>query len=472
MQHNNNSRRRVGDHAIVLGASLAGLATAAALAERFDRVTVIERDALPETVQLRRGVPQGRHAHLLLSGGLRALAALLPGFEKDLQARGGHVIPSDELRFYLGGGRLDVRTADMAVCGATRPFLEHVVRERVRSLDGVEFRDGCPVDGLATNENATRVTGVRIRTGDLPDVVAGDLVVDTTGRGSRSPHWLTELGYPEVAVERMNVSVRYTTRLFRRDPEDLDGCRHVVVAPGPGGRRGGLIIAVEDDRWLITLVGTEGERAPKDLPGFIDYAASLPLPELAEVASRAEPIGDAATGTFSSYLRHRYDKLSKLPAGFAVLGDAVCSLNPAYGQGMSVACLEAQTLGEVLDRYGLDRIGPRVLRRTKAVVDGAWSLSTGSDLADPAVEGPRPLSWRLISAYLNRVMPVAYHDPAVAHALFSVNALIDPPPRLMRPAIAARALTRRRNRLPSPATTTTMPTSPQGAPTNIRGVAP
>lgn len=442
MQHNKR-RHRAGDHAIVLGASLAGLATAAALTERFERVTVIERDTLPNAVQQRRGVPQGRHAHLLLPGGLRALTTLLPNFAVDLQEQGGHIIPANELRFYLGGGRLALRSDDMAICGATRPFLESIVRERVRALAGVEFRDGSKIDGLTTNADGTRVTGVRLSTGG-PDVLKGQLVIDTTGRGSRSPRWLAGLGYPEVAVERMDVAVRYTTRLFRRDPADLGGCRHVVIAAEPGGRRGGLILAVEDDRWLITMVGMQGERAPTDLPGFLDYAASLPQGELEEVASRAEPVGDAATGTFGSYLRHRYDRLRDLPAGFVVLGDAVCSLNPVYAQGMSVACLEAQALGEVLDRHGLDRVGARVLRRTKAVVDGAWSLSTGSDLADPAVDGPRPLSWRLISAYLSRVMPIAVHDPAVARAVFSVNALIDLPPRLMRPAIAARVLTRRR----------------------------
>lgn len=437
-------RRRVGDHAIVLGASLAGLANAAALAGRFDRVTVIERDTLPETVQLRRGVPQGRHAHLLLPGGLQALTALLPGFDTSLRARGGHVIPSDEFRFYIGGGRLALRTDDMAICGATRPFLESVIRERVQAVAGVEFRDGCEIDGLAANSDGTRVTGVHLRSGTTPELLEGELVVDTTGRGSRCPHWLTALGFPEVAVNRLDVDVRYTTRLFRRDPADLDGCRHVVIAADPGVRRGGLIIAVEGDRWLITMVGLQGERPPTDLPGFIDYAASLPRGELEEISSRAEPIGDAATGVFGSYLRHRYDRLRNLPAGFAVSGDAVCSFNPVYAQGMGVACLEAQALGEVLDRHGLDRVGVRLLRRTKPLVEGAWSLSTGSDLADPAVDGPRPLSWRLITAYLNRAIPVAHHDPAVAHAVFSVNALIDPPPRLMRPAIAARVLGRRR----------------------------
>jgi len=443
MTHNNGNQR-VGDHAIVLGASLAGLATAATLAGRFDRVTIIERDTLPAIGQQRRGVPQGRHAHLLLPAGFQALTTVVPGFEADLRARGGHVIPSDEFRFYLNGVRLALQTDELAICGATRPLLEGVVREQVRSVPNVEFREGTEVIELVATRDGSQVTGVRVRNGQASEVLDAALVADMTGRGSRTPHWLAELGYPEVGEDRMDVAVRYTTRLFRRNTADLDGCRHVVIAAKPGERRAGLILAVEDGRWLVTMVGLNGQRPPTDLPGFVDYAGSLPQNELHEVVSRAMPIGDAATGTFGSYLRQRYDRMAKLPAGFVVSGDAVCSFNPVYAQGMSVAFVAAQVLGEVLDQHGMDRVGRRLLRRTKALVDGAWALATGGDLVDPAVDGPRPLSWRLINGYLDRLVPIAHHDPVVAEAVFRVNALLDPPQRLMRPSIAARVLTRLR----------------------------
>ena len=432
-----------GDPAVVLGASLAGLATAVTLATRFDRVTIVERDALPPLGEPRDGVPQGRHAHLLLPAGLQGLAELLPGFLDDLRGHGAHVIDAAELRFYLGEGRLAFDDTELAVSGATRPLIEGIIRERVRALPGVRFVDGCDVVGLATDADRASVIGARIRRrtggGDV-ETVGAALVVDATGRASRSPRWLAGLGYSEPDEERLEIGVHYTTRLFRRDLGDLSGCRHVVVATPPGGRRGGLVLAVEGDRWLVTLVGSRGERAPTDLSGFVDYARSLWQPDVHEVVAGAEPIGEAAIGSFPRYLRRRYDRLRRFPGRYVVTGDAVCSLNPVYAQGMSVAVREAQVLGQVLDRHGLDQIGLRCLRRARPIVDGAWTLATGADLADRAVEGARPLSWRFVNAYIDRLLRVARWDPVVANAFLEVNAMVARPQRIMHPRLAVRVL--------------------------------
>lgn len=433
------------EHAVVLGASLAGLATAAALATRFQAVTVVERDPLTSIGRHRTGVPQGRHAHLLLPSGLDGLAELLPGIREDLQANGAHLIPAGEFRFYLGGGRLRLDDDDLTICGATRPLIESVVRERVRALPGVRLVEGCDAAGVTTTRERTRVTGVRLRsrTAAQPDeTLAADLVVDATGRGSRSPRWLGDLGYETPAEQRLRVGVHYGTRLFHRQPDDLDGCRHVVVTVPPDGRRGGLALAVEGDRWLVTLVGVLGERPPTDLDGFVEYARTLSSGELHEVAARADPIGEGAAGAFHEYVRHRYDRLPRFPERYVVSGDAVCSLSPIHAQGMSVAIGEARILADVLDRHGLGQVGARFFRRTRRLVDTAWTLATGADLVHPEVDGPRPPSWRLVNAYLGRAVPVAHHDPVVANTLMRVNALVTPPPRLLAPRMVARVLRR------------------------------
>ena len=119
-------------------------------------------------------------------------------------------------------------------------------------------------------------------------------------------------------------------------------------------------------------------------------------------------------------------------------GDAVCSLNPVYAQGMSVAIGEARALGQILDQHGLDRVGPRFFQRTKRTIDEAWTMATGADLGYPAVEGPRPARWRLINAYVNRLLRVAHHDPVVATAFMAVNGMVAPPQHLMRPRIVSR----------------------------------
>jgi 2-polyprenyl-6-methoxyphenol hydroxylase-like FAD-dependent oxidoreductase len=436
-------RAHVGEHAVVLGGSLAGLAVAVVLAERFDTVTIIDRDVLPPVGEHRNGVPQGRHTHLLLPGGVRALAELLPGVVDDLESHGAQIIDAPEVRFYLAGGRLALSDPSLSICGATRPLLEGVVRRRVRGLPNVCTVERSRADRLVADPDRSQVTGVRVRSpasSSDDSIVDATLVVDATGRRSRSPRWLAELGYPAPDEEGLHVGVHYTTRVFRRDPADLGGCRQVQVAIPPGGRHGGVAVAVEDDRWLVTLVGILGERPPAALEEFIGHTGALWRDDLHAIVARAEPMGEAAIGAFPAYLRRRYDRLREFPGRYVVTGDAVCSLNPVYAQGMSVAIREAQALGEVLDRHGLDRVGQRFFRRARPVVDSAWQIATGADLGEPAVEGRRTAGWRLLNWYVNRLLTVAHRDPLVADAFLRVNAMVAPPQHVMRPRIASRVL--------------------------------
>lgn len=437
----------VGEHAVVLGASLAGLATAAALADRFDRVTIVERDTLPRSGEHRRGIPQGRHVHILLPAGRVGLEELLPGVVDDLRARDACVMDTTEVRFHIADGSLLLDDADLELVGATRPLLESVVCDRVRALPGVRFLEGHVARGLLTSPDRSRVTGVRLGSGDsnTEEALAGDVVVDATGRGSRSPQWVADLGYPSPDEERLQVGVHYTTRLFRREPGDLDGCQNLVVTIPQDGRRGGVVLAVEGDRWIVTLVGLMGERPPADLDGFVEYARTLWVCDLHELVAAAKPVGEASTGGFSSYVRRRYDRLRRFPSRYVVTGDAVCSLNPLYAQGMSVAIREARALGPILDQHGLDRVGPRFFESTKRTIDEAWTIATGADLGYPAVKGPRPARWRLINAYFNRLVRAAHRDPVVAKAFMEVNGMVTPPQHLMRPRIVSRVFTRRRS---------------------------
>jgi 2-polyprenyl-6-methoxyphenol hydroxylase-like FAD-dependent oxidoreductase len=432
---------RIGEHAVVLGGSMAGLTTAAVLAERFEQVSVVERDVFPALGDSRRGTPQGRHAHVLLPAGVAGLTELLPGFVDDVVAQGGRREDPLALRFHIGGGRLHPVDHDAEVISATRPLIEGVVRERVRALPTVRFVEGCDARGLAVTPDRSRVTGVRLlgrADSSSEEILPADLVVDATGRGSRTPRWLADLGYPEPQEERLQVGVHYVTRLFRWSPGDLEGCTQVVVV---GERRGGVAQVVEGDRWLVTLNGLLGERAPTDLDGFAAYARSLWAPDIAAVIATAEPIGDAVTGGYPANTRRRYDRLDRFPDRFAVIGDAVCSFNPVYAQGMSVAAGEALALGEVLARTGLDAVGPRLFRHSRRLVDTAWTLATDSDLSDPDVVGRRTARWRIGNAYLRRLLPVAHRDPAVALAFLKVIGLVAPPQSLLHPRVVWRVAT-------------------------------
>ena len=440
---------QIGEHAVVLGGSLAGLASAAVLAQRFERVTIVERDGLPESGRHRKSVPQGRHVHVLLPAGLRALAELFPGVLEDLQEHGADVFDARALRFNIAGGSLLVGDGDIEFIAASRPLLEGIARERVRSLINVRFAEGNDACGLTTTPDRSRVTGVRLRSrtsGGAEQAVAADLIVDATGRGSRSPRWLAALGYPVPSEERLRVGVHYTTRVFRRSPETSGRWRNVNVDIPPGERRGAVALAVEGDRWIVTLVGILGERPPTDLNGFLEYARTLWTRDVHALIAGADAIGEASTGSFPANVRRRYDRLRRFPGRYIVTGDAACSLNPVYAQGMSVAFGEALTLARVLDRNGLDRVGPRFFRQTKPITGAAWSMAIGADLGHPGVTGPRTARWRLLNAYIRRLFGVAHRDPVVAEAALRVLGMVAPPQQLMRPPIAWRVLTGGRER--------------------------
>ncbi|WP_370323814.1 FAD-binding protein [Euzebya sp.] len=430
-------------HAVVLGAGIAGLAAATTLAARHDRVTVVDRDTAPTGPTARDGVPQGRHIHLLVPGGLQRLESLLPDIADDLAAAGAGIIPAPEWRFHMGGGRVAARDPSLRITGATRPLLEQVVRDRVRALERVDLLQGWSARDLVTTDDRATVTGVRLQSEADPAQerhLDADLVVDATGRGSAAPRWLADLGYTPPTEERLSVGVHYTTRLFDRDPADLGGARNVLVDIPPGQRRGGVALAVEGDRWLVTLMGMLGERPPADLEGFAAYAGSLWVDDLHRIVDGATPVSEPARHAFPAFAWNRYDRLDRMPGSFAVLGDAVCSFDPRFGQGMAVGIAEAIALGEVLDAHGPATVGPRLAEASLPVVQDAWDLSSGAVLAHPEVEGPRPLAWKATTAYLQHVLPVAHRDPEVADALIRVIGLVDRPQALMHPRTMWRVL--------------------------------
>lgn len=413
---------------------MAGLLCARVLSEHYRRVTLLERDTFPDGIANRRGVPQGRHAHGLLAGGRQVLEELFPGFGQDMEAAGA--IPGDiigESRWYINGGCLQRFRSGLTGILASRACLETIVRRRVLRTPNLTVRQGVAVDGLLT-ANAS-VTGVEASTEQLH----ADLVVDATGRASHTPQWLESMGYPRPREERVEISVAYTTRQFRRRSEDMDGDLAAIIPSTPEGKRGGVMLAQEGDRWTVTLIGYFGQNAPNDLAGFLAYARSLPAPYIYDVIRDAETLGEALGARFPASLRRRYDQLTRFPEGFLVAGDAMCSFNPIYGQGMSVAALEAVALGESL-RHGPSGLARRFFARAAKLVDVPWGIAVGNDLRMEETAGPRTPAVRFINWYIEKLHRAARQDAETALAFHSVSNLVAPPPALFHPRIAARVL--------------------------------
>ena len=437
----------LGRHAIVIGASMGGLLAARALADHYDEVTVLERDTLPEAHEPRKGVPQGRHAHGLLARGREVLDQLFPGLSEEMVAQGavyGDVV--DEVLWFNHGVYL--LNAPSALLGllVSRPMLEDGVRRRLQQLANVRLLEHSDALEPVFDRVGSRVTGLRVqaqRDSGGVETISADLVVDASGRGSHSPAWLDALGYAKPREEGVQVRIGYMTRLYRRRPEHLPGKQAVVMAGCRPGWRFGVILAQEDDRWIVTLGGYLGDRPPADEAGYIEFARSLPKPEIFEVIKDADSLTPLAPYQFSANLRRHYEELRRFPEGLLVFGDALCSFNPVYGQGMTVACTEALALRECLVA-GSQGIARRFFQAASKLIDIPWQMAVGSDLQHPAVPGKRTPQVRFINWYLAKLFQEAQHDAVLATRFLEVANLMKQPPSLMEPRIALRVWKGRR----------------------------
>ncbi len=430
-----------GEHAVVVGASIAGLVAARVLSTRFEHVTIVDRDSLPEADENRAGVPQGRHGHGLLASGFRALEQLFPGLERELVDDGA--IPGDvigNVRWFQHGYYKAKFRSGLGGILLSRALLEGTLRRRVRRLPNVSIMDGTRTLGLTADQSRARVTGVRLDRQRRETTLAADLVVDASGRASRSPEWLTELGYEAPQVDCVEIDLCYTTRTFRRRPRDLQGDMGAIVAPTPPSQtRVGFMLAMEGDRWIVTIGGLRGDQAPTDPQGFLAFSRTLSRPDIYEVIKDAEPLTEAVPFKFRSNLRCRYENLARFPAQYLVMGDAVCSFNPFYGQGMSVAALEGLALDRCLTDAPRDgQLWSLFFGAIARVVDTPWTIASGSDFAFDGVTGPRPHGTDLINWYLARVHRAAATDPVVCRAFFDVANLLEPATSLFQPAIVMR----------------------------------
>jgi hypothetical protein len=286
------------------------------------------------------------------------------------------------------------------------------------------------------------VTGARVlrrADGSAEQVLDADLVVDATGRSSRTPIWLQALGYARPATEQVRIGLGYASRTYRLPPDALDDDQAVLQAATPQQPRSGVLLLLEGDRWMVTLGGILGDHPPTDPDGFLAFARSLRFPDIYQTIRDGEPLDDPVAFRFPASVRYRYERLDRFPDGLLVVGDAVASFNPVYGQGMSVAALEALTLRRHLQR-GTQPQPRRFLRDLARVVDVPWDMAAGGDLVFPGVQGRRPRKLRLVNAYLARLHAAAAHDADLAGAFVRVAGLVAPPQSLLRPGIAVRVL--------------------------------
>lgn len=431
------------EHAIVIGGSLAGLLAARVLSDHFARVTILERDPVPDDAEARKGQPQALHLHALLASGFDIIRRFFPGIEQALAGGGAIVGDAGELGhwYHFGGFKVQCNTGLIGV-SVSRPFLEWHVRRRVVALPNVTLRSSCAVNGLSATADRSRVSGVQLSDradGHSTETLAADLVVDASGRGSATPHWLASLGYEKPSENEVKVRVGYATRLYRRRPDDVRG--ELIQSTPPAGKRAAFIFPIEPDRWIITASGFHGDHPPADEAGFVEFVRTLPVPNVYDVIRRSEPLSDIQTYKYAASLRRRYDRLKRFPEGYVVIGDAFASFNPIYGQGMTSAAMQAVALDEVLRQRGTTPgLWRPFFKRAAQVANRSWQLAAGEDFRYPETEGQRPAFVDLINAYSAQVHMAAHHDPVVYSQFWRVMNLLDSRFSLASPRIALRVL--------------------------------
>ena len=417
---------------IVVGASVTGLVAAAAAARAGRRVLLLDRDEPTDGPEARRTVPHARQIHALLDAGRLTLEELLPGIFDEIEADGGGRVDYGRgMRWYHSGAFKVVCDTPFRAQVQSRGMLEQHIRRRVCALDGVEVRYGTKITGLLGD--ARQVRGVLTASGD--ELVA-DVVICATGRSALAQRWLEGIGVPAPPVKTVDLNLGYATRLFSLPaawPEDR--WMWVTYGTRPKTTRHGLAFRVEGDRVQIALAGYEGDLPPTDLEGFREFAAGLELPELGGLIDQCMPLDEGVRFSVPQQTRRAFHRVP-MPRGVVVLGDAACALDPVFGQGMTVAALQAGCVGRELRRSTVDT--RRLQRKTAAVSLRAW-LITSVEAARyrPAAKQSGIPGVTLLHRWLDAVYAASAHDPGVHIGFLDVMNLHKPAAWLFHPRVVA-----------------------------------
>lgn len=400
-------------HAIIAGGSLAGLVTAKALASSFETIEIIESDAEPSIIEPRKGVPQGRHVHGLLKGGADALIALFPDIAQRLSQKGAASADfSKDVKWYINKRYMPRFAGDIPIHFQSRPLLEHCLREAVGELSNVTITYKAKITDYQLDPTTKRIISACIKSGSGDTrTQQADLFIDATGRGSILSGWLLKNNFGEVPVSRTTVDLGYASCFLKLPSDSVRDWSSLLIYPtGPDEVRGCTLVRVENDSWLLTLAGYHNDHPPADQAGFLDFAQNLPRPEVYNAIENAEFLSDISLYKFPSSQHRHYKRLSNFPIGIIPVGDTNISLNPLFGQGMSVAILSAERLGNLVknmnleDAKSLRDLSKAYLNSLDRIFKTPWDLTMGQDFKYPKTVGKKPRGLRIKNIFKSLIL--------------------------------------------------------------------
>lgn len=432
-----------GRHAVVIGGSVTGCLTAAVLARRFDRVTVIEKGDFYDEAGPRQSIPQEHHVHLLLLRGKQIIEGIFPGILKALEQNGAQVADlGHDVKWYQGGRWKNRYRSGIYAHYCSRRLIDNQLRRCLTQVPQVEILSATRVTRLEFSGQGAQsaVSGVVLDSGAGERNLACDLLVDASGRGTHLPTWLKDAGLGVVETSVVKTELGYASRIYRRLPAFAEQWQVLLVLPtAPVQRSMGVISPIEGDRWMVTTGGWFGHYPGKDPEQFLQALAALPVPDIHEVIRQAEPLSEVSTFKMPGSSRRHYDRLEHWPSGLLVVGDALSSMNPLYSQGMTLGALEADCIDKQIDAVLAQRLGFRQLQGALCgVVDGAWNMATTEDFRFPETQGERTWRTRFHHWYGAGLGQLSASNRRALETQIGVTNLVVEPNRLYSPAIASR----------------------------------
>lgn len=435
-------------HAVIIGGSLAGLLSGRVLANHFDLVTVIERDAYPEQPIPRKGVPHSRFPHTLMLKGQQILEQLFPGLKAELIAKGAVELDSlKELAFLTSAGWAIRSSSNLRLLSCSRDLLDWSIRQRLKSFPNVQFLTQASVTGLLTNVERTKTIGVIVHRHEKPEFreeLNADLIVDASGKGSHTPQWLKALGYEPPAETEVDAFVGYVARMYQPSPDSsVDWKMLFMPSAPPQYPRGGAICPIEGNAWIVGLVGGDHDYPPTDEAGFLAFARSLPSPALADAIEQATPL-TPIYAYYGNENRQRYYEQCSLPSRLIVVGHAACSLNPTYGQAMTVAALEAISVDRFFQHHAIADLDAQTLHLKQQLAKAhreAWLMAIGVDYRYKSTQGkPITAATRFLNWYWDQIVELTVDHVLVHRTFLEVLHLLKPSIALFHPQIMGQVL--------------------------------
>lgn len=413
-------------HAVVIGGSIAGLACARVLSRHFDKVTVLERGVEPQGPTARKHTPQANHCHLFLEAATRGLRTLFPDLLTSLTQGGAMLVdpPRAAALYHYGMWKPRFRS-DMESVFGTRPLLEYHVRKHAALVKNVTIRYECTAESLLSSQDGLRITGVRVQSDRGEEVLDADLVVDSEGRGTHLPKWLESLGFGRPIEEKVEIDLAYTSRLTTRPPNIDADLKGIAIYPPFPQKRGAFYFEVEHNQWQLSLTGYLGDHCPTDDEGFLDFAKSIGIPEFVSAVTQTTSLSAPIKHNIPSSRWFHYEKMARFPSGIIAIGDAVCALNPLYGQGVTMAIREVELLEGLLERtdrqeLSFDALGPQFQKDVAKVAAQAWLLSTVMDLRFPEVRGNRPPGLAAVQWVFGNLIDATSQSPKACRIFYDL----------------------------------------------------